>query len=144
MLLPALTHNPPNTSPSSSPPVAPLCNFPFLLITPCPHPPLCPSRQDPFTLSSTPHVFFAGNQPAFATRTLPTPGGGSVRLVAVPSFAATGTLVLLNVRTLECHPVTFGAGGAGNGVEKGGERGVSGKGGEGGQAAMDVDAAGDQ
>ncbi len=32
-----------------------------------------------------------------------------MRLVCVPCFARTGALVLLNLRTLACHPITFGA-----------------------------------
>jgi hypothetical protein len=32
-----------------------------------------------------------------------------VRLVAVPSFAATGSVVLLNLRTLQCQLMHFGA-----------------------------------
>lgn len=35
--------------------------------------------------------------------------GASVRLVAVPSFAKTGALVLLNLRTLQCQLMHFGA-----------------------------------
>ncbi|KAG2484535.1 hypothetical protein HYH03_016671 [Edaphochlamys debaryana] len=87
---------------------------------------------DPFILPSTPHVYFAGNQPDFATRLVAAPrtgpvggggaaggGGGAggsgagaagdvaVRLVAVPGFARSGTVVLVNLRTLACHPVRF-------------------------------------
>ncbi|EFJ48321.1 hypothetical protein VOLCADRAFT_81183 [Volvox carteri f. nagariensis] len=71
--------------------------------------------KDPFILETTPHVYFVGNQPEFATRLL---GGGSaagaaaaagpvVRLVTVPSFVRTGTIVLINLRTLACHPLRF-------------------------------------
>ncbi len=35
------------------------------------------------------------------------PAGQRTRLVCVPSFAATGTLVLVNLRTLACHPISF-------------------------------------
>lgn len=75
---------------------------------------------DPFIVSTTPHIYFAGNQPEFATRLVSEDvavgaqgrggtGAGKVvvRLVAVPSFARTGTLVLVNLRTLQCHPVKF-------------------------------------
>ena len=34
-------------------------------------------------------------------------GGAVTRLVLVPSFATTGTVVLVNLQTLACHPVTF-------------------------------------
>jgi DNA polymerase delta subunit 2 len=30
-----------------------------------------------------------------------------VRVVAVPKFCKTGMLVLLNLRTLQCHPIHF-------------------------------------
>jgi DNA polymerase delta subunit 2 len=84
-----------------------------------------PGADDPFVLagrpeSAVPHVYFVGNQPAFATAVVREEEeggekegeGGSnpkaVRVVLVPSFARTGQLVLLNARTLACHTVTFG------------------------------------
>lgn len=51
--------------------------------------------------------------------------GASVRLVAVPSFAKTGQLVLLNLRTMQCQLMHFGAwrgGGDGDGGAGGGEQ----------------------
>ncbi|GLI67880.1 hypothetical protein VaNZ11_012170 [Volvox africanus] len=71
--------------------------------------------KDPFILETTPHVYFVGNQPEFATRLVAGMSSSSlsagqlVRLVAVPSFARTGTIVLVNLRTLACHPVRFDA-----------------------------------
>ena len=62
--------------------------------------------QDPFLLKETPHVYFAGNQPAFDDK-LVEADGVKARLIQVPSFAATSTIVLLNLRTLECEPVSF-------------------------------------
>ncbi|MEW5307844.1 MAG: hypothetical protein WDW36_010217 [Sanguina aurantia] len=76
---------------------------------------------DPFILKQTPHVMFTGNQPTFMTSLVPaaSPSGSSqdmeadlsqqpsVRLIAIPSFSKTGTIVLLNLRTLQCHPMTF-------------------------------------
>jgi len=70
---------------------------------------------DPFVLEATPNVFFAGNQAAFSAKkmTLPTTsasGGFSNEvclLVSVPSFAATGEVVLVDLRTLDCAPMRF-------------------------------------
>ena len=64
-------------------------------------------ESDPFILEACPHVLFAGGQPAFATALAEAPGGGSVRLVAVPNFAATGCVVLVNLATLACQPIYF-------------------------------------
>lgn len=33
------------------------------------------------------------------------PEGQAVRLICVPSFARTGAIVMLNLRTLECHSI---------------------------------------
>ena len=60
------------------------------------------TETDPFVLDSAPDVFFAGNQAAFGTAVK-----DNVRLVAVPDFSTTRTIVLLNLRTRECHPVVF-------------------------------------
>ncbi|KAG1673299.1 hypothetical protein FOA52_002579 [Chlamydomonas sp. UWO 241] len=62
---------------------------------------------DPFILSSTPHVFFVGNQPEFAVGEISGPSGTRVRLVAIPAFHRTPMLVLVNLRTLDCHPISF-------------------------------------
>ena len=75
-------------------------------------------EQDPFTLDSSPHIFLAGNQNEFATRTMTVPVAepqgtkeslsdcpvdtGSVRLVSVPRFDRTGQAVFINLRTLNC------------------------------------------
>ena len=60
--------------------------------------------RDPFVLQGPPHVLFAGGAGGFETG-LATLGGREVRLVSVPEFASTGIIVLVNLRTLECHPV---------------------------------------
>lgn len=81
---------------------------------------------DPFVLTTTPHIFFAGNQREFASRLLKAPHGqgqrpseGSmdidgvrggektVRAVSVPRFDETGQVVLVNLRTLECSVREF-------------------------------------
>ncbi len=78
--------------------------------------------RDPFLVGGTPHILFAGNQPEYATALLrgavrAGDAGGSgdataahegvTRIVLVPSFASSGTVVLVNLSTLACHPVTF-------------------------------------
>lgn len=64
---------------------------------------------DPFILEEAPHVLFAGCQPEFGTAMVTGQQGQAVRVVAVPNFSATGTMVLLNLRTLAVHPVQFNA-----------------------------------
>lgn len=64
--------------------------------------------RDPFHLERSPHVYFAGCQPAFGARVVERGGaGGKTLVVSVPSFAETGTIALVNLDTLECHPVSF-------------------------------------
>ena len=63
--------------------------------------------RDPFFIERSPHVYFAGMQPAFGCRKVRV-GDAETTCVAVPDFSKTGTVVLVNVDTLECHPVTFG------------------------------------
>lgn len=65
------------------------------------------AMSDPFVLAETPHLVFAGNQPRYGTRLLALADGARVRIVSVPSFAATRTAVLVNLRTLRCHPISF-------------------------------------
>lgn len=65
------------------------------------------ATTDPFITVESPHVFFAGNQPKYGTKLVRGPAGQVCRLVAVPAFSSTQTAVLLNLRTLRCHPITF-------------------------------------
>jgi len=58
-------------------------------------------------IKECPHVFFVGNQPQFATTVIDGPAGQQVRLIAVPPFKQTGTLVLLDAETLEVELVQF-------------------------------------
>jgi DNA polymerase delta subunit 2 len=63
--------------------------------------------NDPFILEKCPHIYFAGNQETYASRIITGSDGQIVRLILVPSFAETHTIVLVNLRTLNCHPITF-------------------------------------
>ncbi|KAF5098181.1 hypothetical protein D0Z00_002129 [Geotrichum galactomycetum] len=70
-------------------------------------------EKDPFILTQTPHIYFAGNQPYFDARLVEGTGGKGglvqVRLVAIPKFSETGELVLidLNSPTLETTTIKF-------------------------------------
>ena len=52
-------------------------------------------------MNSCPHVFFAGTQPKFDTAVIEGPDGQVVRLIAIPRFAETGEIVLVDSETLE-------------------------------------------
>jgi DNA polymerase delta subunit 2 len=63
--------------------------------------------DDPFVLNSCPHLFFVGSQPKFDTASIEGPDGQTVRLIAVPRFAETGEVVLVDTETLETSVVRF-------------------------------------
>lgn len=72
------------------------------------------TKQDPFILDSTPHVYFVGNQPEFSARmhNSTTDNGQTetqVCIVSVPSFRRTHTAVLMNLRDLNCQPLCVSA-----------------------------------
>ncbi|KAH8998872.1 DNA polymerase alpha/epsilon subunit B-domain-containing protein [Lactarius hatsudake] len=59
---------------------------------------------DPFIISQTPDIYAIGCQPRFATR-LVQDGNRRSRVVLVPSFAQTGILVLVGLRSLDVRIV---------------------------------------
>lgn len=63
--------------------------------------------RDPFVMDVCPHVYFAGNCAEYGSRVVTLPSGQKTLLVAVPRFSKTGVAVLVNINTLECHPITF-------------------------------------
>ncbi|KAF9680709.1 hypothetical protein SADUNF_Sadunf06G0149800 [Salix dunnii] len=65
--------------------------------------------RDPFMIESCPHVYFVGNQDKYGTRILEGSKGQMVRLISIPKFCNTGLAVVLNLRNLECHTLSFGA-----------------------------------
>ena len=68
---------------------------------------------DAFVMRECPHVFFVGNQPRFETGVVEGPVGQSVRMVAVPVFAETGEVVVMDLETLGVEVVrveVFGGG----------------------------------
>lgn len=62
---------------------------------------------DPFVLHECPHLFFVGSQPKFDTAVIEGPEGQMVRLIAVPRFAETGEIVLVDSETLEVQRVAI-------------------------------------
>lgn len=56
-------------------------------------------------MESCPHVFFVGSQPTFDTAEIEGANGQTVRLIAIPKFAETGEIVIIDVETLEVEVV---------------------------------------
>ena len=83
--------------------------------------------EDPFLISETPDIYIVGGQKAFGTKLLldnskEAKEKGSLRarcrIVMIPSFARTGTLVLVNLRSLDVKRVNFAVQGMTGGGEK--------------------------
>ncbi|XP_073306849.1 DNA polymerase delta small subunit [Primulina huaijiensis] len=64
--------------------------------------------RDPFFIETCPHVYFVGNQDKYQTSLIKGLEGQVVRLICIPRFAETGVAVVLNLRNLECHALSFG------------------------------------
>ena len=82
--------------------------------------------RDPFMMVRTPDVYVVGNQPAFATKLAEDRGDpGSedaaerapkrCRIVLLPKFRESGTLVLVNMRTLAVRRIQFAVDGMSGG-----------------------------
>lgn len=65
------------------------------------------ANEDPFILETSPHIFFAGNQKQFGSRVVDGGKGQHVRVITVPSFAETATIVLVDLKDLSCFPITI-------------------------------------
>ncbi|KAL2162709.1 hypothetical protein VTH06DRAFT_6545 [Thermothelomyces fergusii] len=61
--------------------------------------------DEPFVMKDCPHLYFVGCQPEFGTKVIEGPQGQMVRLVLVPSFAATKEIVLVDTETLDVSKV---------------------------------------
>lgn len=71
--------------------------------------PVSMESGDPMIIRECPNVYFAGNQPEFETDVVVTEDGLSTRLIAVPTFSTTHTVVLVDLDTLEPRTFTFDA-----------------------------------
>ncbi|KAI5671605.1 hypothetical protein M9H77_11969 [Catharanthus roseus] len=63
--------------------------------------------RDPFFIETCPHVYFIGNQEKYETRVTKGTEGQIVRHICIPRFSETGVAVVLNLRNLECHTLSF-------------------------------------
>lgn len=63
---------------------------------------------DPFIIDEMPHIYFAGNQEKFETKLLVDETKGRIcRLVSVPVFSKTRSIVLVNLRNLDAFEISF-------------------------------------
>ncbi|KAK4155453.1 DNA polymerase alpha/epsilon subunit B-domain-containing protein [Chaetomidium leptoderma] len=65
--------------------------------------------DEPFVMKECPHLYFVGSQTEFGTKIIEGSQGQMVRLVLVPSFAATKEIVLIDTETLDVSKVKFTA-----------------------------------
>ncbi|CAN4106406.1 unnamed protein product [Withania somnifera] len=63
--------------------------------------------RDPFYVETCPHVYFVGNQNKYESCLIKGSEGQMVRLICIPRFAETGVAVVLNIKNLECHMLSF-------------------------------------
>lgn len=61
--------------------------------------------DEPFVMSSCPHLYFVGCQPEFGTKVIQGTDGQAVRVIAVPSFSETREIVLVDTETLDVTKV---------------------------------------
>jgi len=63
--------------------------------------------EDPFILSRCPHIYVVGNQPEFGTDVIEGDDGQRTRVILLPRYSQTGTLVVVNTVSLEVSTMTF-------------------------------------
>ncbi|KAG0227382.1 hypothetical protein BGW42_002972 [Actinomortierella wolfii] len=63
--------------------------------------------KDPFIMSQSPHIYIVGNQDKFATDVVTGNNGQRTRVITLAPFSSSSTIALVNLRTLECVPVSF-------------------------------------
>ncbi|WAQ97312.1 DPOD2-like protein [Mya arenaria] len=63
--------------------------------------------DDPFIMKQCPHILFSGNQAHFKHKIHKGSDGQQVLVLTVPRFCETGTVALVNLRTLEALPMVF-------------------------------------
>ncbi|KAH0560763.1 DNA polymerase delta subunit 2-like [Cotesia glomerata] len=64
--------------------------------------------KDLFIMQQCPDIYFAGNTDKFETKIWKAEDDKPVRLICVPKFSTTSTAVLVDIKTLDVTPVSFG------------------------------------
>jgi len=67
------------------------------------------SKHDPLIITETPHVFFIGNQPSYHSCLEKGEDGEVTRIILIPEFSKTLTVVLLDLDSLETMPIKIGS-----------------------------------
>ncbi|GAB0092826.1 DNA polymerase delta subunit 2 [Sergentomyia squamirostris] len=77
--------------------------------------PTCPDTQfgyplrdkDPFVIDECPHIYFAGNCSEYHSELMKDAQGREIRLICVPQFFETKSIVIVNLSTLETKRMFF-------------------------------------
>eukprot|EP00005_Dracoamoeba_jomungandri_P002735 CAMPEP_0174260122 /NCGR_PEP_ID=MMETSP0439-20130205/8857_1 /TAXON_ID=0 /ORGANISM="Stereomyxa ramosa, Strain Chinc5" /LENGTH=389 /DNA_ID=CAMNT_0015344293 /DNA_START=312 /DNA_END=1481 /DNA_ORIENTATION=+ len=64
-------------------------------------------ETDPFVMKECPHLFFTANQDSYEHKLVKGEEGQEVVMVTVPSFAKSGTIVLIDSDSLLSYPIRF-------------------------------------
>ncbi|XP_055372182.1 DNA polymerase delta subunit 2 [Condylostylus longicornis] len=65
------------------------------------------TNKDPFIIQECPHIFFVGNMNKFQTTVREGEDSTKTRVICVPSFTKTQSVVVVNLRTLDCEEISF-------------------------------------
>jgi DNA polymerase delta subunit 2 len=65
------------------------------------------SKHDPLLITESPHVYFIGNQSEYSACLEKGADGQSTRILLLPDFSQTQTVVLLDLETLDTMPIKF-------------------------------------
>ncbi|XP_053393610.1 DNA polymerase delta subunit 2-like [Mercenaria mercenaria] len=63
--------------------------------------------EDPFILTECPHILFSGNHDKFQHKIHKGADGQRVLVMTVPRFCQTGTVAIVNLKTLQAYPMMF-------------------------------------
>ena len=64
-------------------------------------------NEDPFVLTELPNIYFAGNQPEYSTKKVQLADDMVCRLICVPSFRRSKSIVLVDLQNLQSYEYKF-------------------------------------